>query len=1074
MMTPKSEVDIRGDISKAPTPNQFIRACQGGYLDIVKKTLQPVKDSRDYLSLVYMGMRKSVEGGFLDIFKYLVDNTELNFLHWNDEELLRSAIDNEYSDIVEYLYSLGANTPKWTEKSLRMDEGIRDMMTPKSEEEIRKSLEVKPPKSKISFGTANDIPWLVMQGIEEDKNINVRDEDNYLLIWACEKGHIPLVKLLIERGADLHDQDDRALTSACYYNHPELVEFLLDKGANPEADRGYLLSAISMKGYYKITEFLLKAGAKKKIDQAIRMAKNNGYNDILELLQKYIHVNESIRDMMTPKSGKDVEKSIKRMIKNRTPDQRLILGAREGVVQVVIEALKDGADIELWDGLPLAISTIKGYTDVVEVLLKNNAVIHPKYLNKKNGYNKDIIKLLQKYSKTNESVRDKMTPISKETIINKFINHEPEVIFDVSFKHNLVDLLKIALDKGVNPDYETDRGTPYICLACVNGMYDYVKMLLEYGASVNIRGRRDRTPLIESITSGNKDVVELLLKNGAAVNLRDDVGETALMYTVDVDIAKLLIQYGADITIESNYGKTALDYARELHRYDVFKYLRTQPIIKESLRDQMTPKSEDDILKTLGGLGEYEKMKQGARYGILSLIKPILDKESYMPTIMDDIFNIACKYGNINIIQYLSSLKNFNYVLHNYIEGFKNAVSGGHVDVVELLLNIEPDIPIEDNQNWALRLAVSNGNLELVKLLLSKGADINKLKFSRGSVPNRTPLELMRDRGFDELADYIEQYTQTNESVRDQMTPKDIEIIKPLIIKQTSDSIGYYNPFEWGWKLDDKIQDYIYKFKSDDGRLWTVTICDDMIDIVDKIKHHEYHFWDIKKLEDFLRSEGFEKEMNESIRDKMTPKSELEILQKLNKKDVKKNLKMAIDENLVHLAYAIVKNTIDLDDTYIITYSILSNMTNKNDEMTPMLCEFFKRDLDEPIFKKLIEETEKFNELYKIVKQSKNKRVVDVDEPHVIKTIEQTHTPFLTSFFQFEITTLFPTAYTRNIVTVDFRLNMPELKSDWNFKYVIKWSKNRDNKEFLSWSLPTEELKKFFKENIYNNFNLKL
>ena len=182
-MTPKSEKDIREDLSKAPIPNQFIRSCQGGYLDIVKQTLQPVKDSQNYLSLVYMGMRKSIEGGFLDIFKYLVDNTELNYLHHNREELLRSAAENGYTDIVKYLITLGADIHVQNEEPLfkaiyfghvdcvkllldsgaklqdcyirkdispemkkfllqydKTNEGVRDKMTPKSKEEIWNSV----------------------------------------------------------------------------------------------------------------------------------------------------------------------------------------------------------------------------------------------------------------------------------------------------------------------------------------------------------------------------------------------------------------------------------------------------------------------------------------------------------------------------------------------------------------------------------------------------------------------------------------------------------------------------------------------------------------------------------------------------------------------------------------------------------------------------------------------------------------------------------------------------------------------------------------------------------------------
>jgi ribosomal protein S18 acetylase RimI-like enzyme len=107
-MTPKSEDRIREDLQKEPVQNQFIKACNVGYLDVVKKTLPYVKDSKNYLPLVYMGIRKSVENGHLNVLRYVIDNTELNYLHHNNEELLRSAATNGYTEIVDYLLDKGA------------------------------------------------------------------------------------------------------------------------------------------------------------------------------------------------------------------------------------------------------------------------------------------------------------------------------------------------------------------------------------------------------------------------------------------------------------------------------------------------------------------------------------------------------------------------------------------------------------------------------------------------------------------------------------------------------------------------------------------------------------------------------------------------------------------------------------------------------------------------------------------------------------------------------------------------------------------------------------------------------
>ena len=54
------------------------------------------------------------------------------------------------------------------------------------------------------------------------------------LIDCIRKVYFKLIKLLIEKGADLNDQDKNGYTPlmwACKYNHTEIIELLLDKGA---------------------------------------------------------------------------------------------------------------------------------------------------------------------------------------------------------------------------------------------------------------------------------------------------------------------------------------------------------------------------------------------------------------------------------------------------------------------------------------------------------------------------------------------------------------------------------------------------------------------------------------------------------------------------------------------------------------------------------------------------------------------------------------------------------------------------------------------------------------------------
>ena len=52
------------------------------------------------------------------------------------------------------------------------------------------------------------------------------------LTWSARKGHLEVVKYLIEAGADIHANNDKALNYSALYGHLEVVKYLIEKGAN--------------------------------------------------------------------------------------------------------------------------------------------------------------------------------------------------------------------------------------------------------------------------------------------------------------------------------------------------------------------------------------------------------------------------------------------------------------------------------------------------------------------------------------------------------------------------------------------------------------------------------------------------------------------------------------------------------------------------------------------------------------------------------------------------------------------------------------------------------------------------
>ena len=125
------------------------------------------------------------------------------------------------------------------------------------------------------------------------------------MISAADKGHVDVVRLLLEASVDRQLQDqasqkelrcygDTALINACHKGHLEVVRLLLDTGVDTDVrdcdDRTALMHAAE-NGRADIVRLLLKAGANRDLksrylnETAQSCAAERGHDDIVELLE---------------------------------------------------------------------------------------------------------------------------------------------------------------------------------------------------------------------------------------------------------------------------------------------------------------------------------------------------------------------------------------------------------------------------------------------------------------------------------------------------------------------------------------------------------------------------------------------------------------------------------------------------------------------------------------------------------------------------------------------------------------------------------------------------------------------
>ncbi|CAG8567037.1 14977_t:CDS:2, partial [Dentiscutata heterogama] len=82
-------------------------------------------------------------------------------------------------------------------------------------------------------GKSSEISGILESG---EANVNAKDDQGLsLLHWACDRGHLDVVKLLIEKGADINilsDGNETPLHYACISEHFDCASYLYKNGAN--------------------------------------------------------------------------------------------------------------------------------------------------------------------------------------------------------------------------------------------------------------------------------------------------------------------------------------------------------------------------------------------------------------------------------------------------------------------------------------------------------------------------------------------------------------------------------------------------------------------------------------------------------------------------------------------------------------------------------------------------------------------------------------------------------------------------------------------------------------------------
>ncbi|OPJ88866.1 ankyrin repeat and SAM domain-containing protein 1A isoform C [Patagioenas fasciata monilis] len=208
---------------------------------------------------------------------------------------------------------------------------------------------------------------------------------------------------------------------------------------------------------------------------------------------------------------------------------------------------------------PLHHAALNGHKDVVEVLLRNDALTnvadckgcYPLHLAAWKG-DADIVRLLIHQGPSHTKVNEQ--------------NNDNETALHCAAQYGHTEVVKVLLEELTDPTMRNNKFETPLDLAALYGRLEVVKMLLNAHPNLLSCNTKKHTPLHLAARNGHKAVVHVLLDAGMDSNYQTEKGsalhEAALFGKTDV--VQILLAAGIDVNIKDNRGLTALDIVREL------------------------------------------------------------------------------------------------------------------------------------------------------------------------------------------------------------------------------------------------------------------------------------------------------------------------------------------------------------------------------------------------------------------------------------------------------------------------------------------------------------------------------